>query len=56
VRNLSDGDVELFAEGEAATLAAFREWLEEGPPGAWVRRVVAEKRAPTGQFSEFSIE
>ena len=56
VRNLPDGDVELLAEGEASALASFREWLEEGPPGAWVRGVAAEKRAPTGRFSDFSIQ
>lgn len=56
VRNLPDGEVELLAEGEASALAAFREWLDEGPPGAWVRRVEVERRAPTGLFSDFSIE
>ena len=56
VRNLPDGDVELLVEGETTALAAFREWLDEGPPGAWVRRVETERRAPTGLFTEFSIE
>jgi acylphosphatase len=56
VRNLDDGDVEVLAEGESGALAAFREWLEEGPPGAWVRAVDIEKRSPTGGFAVFSIE
>jgi acylphosphatase len=56
VRNLPDGDVEILAEGETAALADFREWLEEGPPGAWIRSVIAEKREPTGAFSGFTIE
>jgi acylphosphatase len=56
VRNLPDGSVELVAEGEPEALAAFREWLEEGPPGASVRDIDVETRAPTGHFSDFSIE
>ena len=56
IRNLPDGDVELLVEGDAAALVAFREWLNEGPPGAWVRRVEVERRASTGLFSDFSIE
>jgi acylphosphatase len=56
IRNLPDGDVELVAEGEAGALADFRSWLEEGPPGAWVRRVAVDKLAPTGHYSDFSIE
>jgi len=56
VRNLPDGSVELVAEGEPGALATFREWLEEGPPGASVRRADVETRPPTGHFSDFSIE
>jgi len=56
VRNLPDGDVELLAEGDASALADFREWLEEGPPGSVVSRVVAENRPPAGHFSGFSAE
>jgi acylphosphatase len=56
VRNLSDGDVEVWAEGSSAALADFREWLEEGPPGAWIRSVNAEKVEPTGRYAIFSIE
>jgi len=53
---LSDGDVEIMAEGESSALADFREWLGEGPPGASIRSVTAEKRHPTGQYSDFTIE
>jgi len=56
VRNLSDGDVEIIAEGEKQALAEFREWLDEGPPGAWIRSVNVEMRAPSGHFSDFSVE
>jgi acylphosphatase len=56
VRNLPDGDVEVLAEGESSGLADFRAWLEEGPPGALIRSIRAEKRRPTGHFVDFTIE
>ncbi len=56
VRNLESGEVELWAEGDPAALAAFREWLAEGPPGARVSSVSVDIRAPTGHFSGFTID
>ena len=53
---MSDGDVEVWAEGEGEALADFREWLAEGPPGAWIRSVNAENVEPTGRYAVFSIE
>jgi acylphosphatase len=53
VRNLDDGDVELRAEGPRGALAEFREWLQEGPPDAWVERVEVRTVEPTGSFSTF---
>lgn len=54
--NRDDGDVEIWAEGPAEDLAELRAWLEEGPPGAVVASVRAEKRDPTGNYSAFTIE
>jgi acylphosphatase len=56
VRNLESGDVEVWAEGEGPALADFREWLEEGPPGAWIGSVGVEAVEPTGRYATFSIE
>jgi acylphosphatase len=56
VRNLPSGEVELWAEGEGADLARFREWLEEGPPGAWIASVDVERREPTGRYATFTVE
>lgn len=36
VRNLQDGRVEVWAEGEAAAVRALASWLENGPPHAQV--------------------
>jgi acylphosphatase len=46
VRNLSDGSVEVEAEGE--NLEAFREVLRKGPPSADVVSVDFEDREPQG--------
>ena len=56
VRNLDNGDVEAWAEGRADALADFEDWLAEGPPGARVDRILAQKREPTGTYNDFEIE
>jgi acylphosphatase len=56
VRNLDNGDVETWAEGDQASLDAFKDWLAEGPPGARIDRLLATPRPPQGDFSDFSIE
>ena len=38
--NLSDGDVEVLACGDEASLEQLGEWLKEGPPHARVDDVV----------------
>ncbi|HET7838667.1 MAG TPA: acylphosphatase [Rectinemataceae bacterium] len=55
VRNLDDGDVEVWAEGEAAALHDFRLWLEKGPPGARVSSVEVQNRSPTSSYDGFSV-
>lgn len=36
VRNLADGSVEGLAAGKLAALERLRQWLQQGPPTAWV--------------------
>jgi acylphosphatase len=38
-RNLADGSVEVFAQGDAARVLALREWLKLGPAQARVDAV-----------------
>lgn len=45
-RNLPDGRVEVLACGEAQAVAAFREWLWEGPPAARVADVACHPAEP----------
>ncbi|MDR0583636.1 MAG: acylphosphatase [Treponema sp.] len=54
VRNSPDGDVEIWAEGNAEKLDRFLQWLHRGPPGARVDRVSCEKHQPAG-YSAFEI-
>ena len=57
VRNLSDGRVEAYATGPAASLAALRQTLERGPNGALVTSVVEEDAAIEPKYAHhFSIE
>jgi acylphosphatase len=39
VRNRTNGAVEVYANGDAAALTAFAQWLRQGPPLARVDRV-----------------
>jgi acylphosphatase len=45
VRNMSDGSVELEAQGDDARVAALLAWCAHGPPAARVSRVDVEDRA-----------
>ena len=56
VRNLSDGSVELEAEGAAEQVAALLEWCERGPPAAHVAKVASVDLAPTGVDTSFAIQ
>jgi len=38
-RNLADGSVEVFAQGDAAAVFALRQWLSHGPAQARVDAV-----------------
>jgi acylphosphatase len=54
VRNLSNGDVEALACGEADTLHAFEQWLWQGPRAARVAAVTASD-APVQQLRNFDV-
>jgi acylphosphatase len=54
VRNVTGGTVEVAAEGEPASLDAFRVELERGPGMGWVDRVVEQKGHATG-YDDFRI-
>jgi acylphosphatase len=48
VRNLADGRVEAYAEGEPDAVLRFEQRLRTGPPLARVARVDVQDVAPSG--------
>jgi acylphosphatase len=55
VRNLPDGLVEAFAEGDAEAVERFERALRSGPPGARVERVDVAIETPSGRATRFAI-
>ena len=54
MRNLPDGSVETFIEGEPEAVERYLERLRRGPMIGKVTRVAEEETAPQG-FSNFEI-
>ena len=55
VRNLSNGNVEVVAEGERAALEKLVEWSHQGPPYAEVTHVETNEGPFTGEFKTFQV-
>jgi acylphosphatase len=55
VRNLSDGGVEVEAEGDRSDLERLLGFLKQGPRGARVDSVIAEWLAPAGLPRPFQV-
>jgi acylphosphatase len=56
VRNLPDGRVEAWVEGDADAVTRVESAVRSGPRGARVETVNVELEPPTGRYSEFSIQ
>ncbi|MBX9765325.1 acylphosphatase [Patescibacteria group bacterium] len=56
VRNVEDGTVEVFAEGEKSALEKLVTHLHKGPLLARVDGVAVEWKEPEGKFKGFSIQ
>ena len=55
VRNLPNGDVEVHAEAEDATLRLFKQELERGPRMADVTEIEERDVPISGSYSSFHI-
>ena len=55
VRNLPGGAVEVQAEGGRGQLAELVSYLEVGPPGARVEKVVANWSEYSGNYAGFKV-
>ena len=56
VKNLADGRVEAFAEGDHDLLEKFVEWCHDGPPAAQVEKVEINWGDEENQFQDFRIK
>jgi acylphosphatase len=54
VRNLSDGTVEAFLEGDKATVTQMLNWCYKGPPAANVTKIDI-KETLSQNFTTFNI-
>jgi len=54
VRNMNDGSVEVWAEGEERALKSFKECLAVGSPYSAVRNIKFEEKTPTNKYKDFS--
>ena len=54
VRNLADGRVEAWIEGDEHAVGEMLAWLSQGPPAAHVEGVDAREREPEG-FGLFEV-
>jgi len=55
VRNLADGSVEVFAEGESGSMRRLEAAVRRGPASAHVETFETEEHAPTGRATGFEI-
>jgi acylphosphatase len=55
VKNLSDGSVEVVAEGEIEKIKEFLEILKKGNSYALVEKVEYELKDPENKFNDFYI-
>ena len=54
-RNLADGRVEIFAEGERDAVVRFERHVRRGPAGARVDVVEVIEEAPSGRVTAFTV-
>jgi len=55
VRNLQDGRVEVYAEGDEESLREFLEYLKDGPYFAKVESVDYSFVEPRGNYEDFVV-
>jgi acylphosphatase len=55
VRNLHDGSVEAWVEGELEAVTRVERAIRSGPRGARVEKVFVDNEDPTGSFKGFAI-
>jgi acylphosphatase len=54
-KNLSDGRVEIVAEGPRHRIAEFIKWCDKGPPAATVDEVEVNWETALDEFTAFTV-
>lgn len=55
VRNLSNGDVEVYAEGEEEDVEDFAGQLQKGPAFSRVTECVLNRMTPENKYPDFNV-
>jgi len=55
VKNLYNGDVEVYAQGEEEVIRKFEEFLNRGPSSARIERVIREEFEDKNAFPDFDV-
>lgn len=55
VRNTSDGDVEVLAEGDESDLQILLGYLSSGPRGSWVSAVDSDWESSERAYNSFFV-
>jgi len=55
IRNLENGNIEIFVEGEKDNINSLIDLLKKGLPYSQIRDVKVETRGWSGDFKEFKI-
>lgn len=56
VKNLPNGDVAIFAEGEQAAVDAFMEAIQQGPSFAYVEEMLVSEQPVDHRYSTFEVK
>jgi acylphosphatase len=56
VRNLADGRVEIFAQGDDEAVDRLVDWIWSGPAAAWVTGVESDVVAEDRTLTDFFIQ
>lgn len=56
VRNLNDGRVEVWAQGDDGALKKFDELVQSGPARGRVDRVETSEQSANDSFTEFTVK
>jgi acylphosphatase len=55
VKNLFNGDVEIYAQGDEENITIFEKFLNNGPSLSRVKKIIKEKFDCENRFSDFEI-